>query len=474
MIDKKHIAAIGALAGPKGATTDPDIIAPHLVEWRDKYRGQTQLMVMPDKTETLADIVKYCNAHKIAIVPQGGNTGLVGGSLPGLGKCSEILVSLKRMNTVLSVDATDFSVVAEAGTPILDVQKAAQGHDRLFPLSLASEGSCTVGGTISTNAGGVHVGRYGSMRALTLGIEAVLPDGSIFNDLSPLRKNNTGYDLKQLLIGGEGTLGIITKATLKLVPAEVQTHTCWLAVDSPASALNLLSDARAKTGDRVSVIELIPDAGLKLVLKHIAGARNPLSSDSPWYALLEVASSSSDPALSDTVGTMLENWLFKGMITDGAIAQNEIQAKAMWGLRENMSAAQKHEGPSIKHDIAVPVASVPKFLDIAEETINAQYPGVKIIGFGHLGDGNIHYDIMPPAHEQPEDFMAKWESINRFVHDIVNTFEGSISAEHGIGSMKASDLAHYKDPTSLAMMHTIKKVLDPNKIMNPNCLFLNK
>jgi FAD/FMN-containing dehydrogenase len=471
MTAHNHIAAFKAMLGNKGVITSPDQLAPHLEEWRGKFFGKTDVMLAPASTAEMATAVAYCAVHKIAIVPQGGNSGLVGGSLPGLGKYAEILISTKRMNHIPKVDIANMSITAEAGGTVVALQQAAAEHGLLFPLSLASQGSCTVGGIISTNAGGVHVMRYGTTRALTLGIEAVLPNGEIYSGLKALRKDNTGYALDQLLIGAEGTLGIVTKATFKLVPAEVQKHTLWLAVDSPADAVALLSSARAATGERVSVFEIMPHTGLEFVLAHIPGTRNPLAAPSPWYILMEVATCSPDEMLTRSLTTWLGTLLEQGIISDGAVASSQAQAADFWRLRESMSEAQKQEGGSIKHDIAVPVSHIPAFLEETTQLLEKQYPGCRVTPFGHVGDGNLHYNVMQAAGADTGAFLAQWEDMNRLVHDQVAKFSGSISAEHGIGSLKKSELARIKPAAELEAMRQIKAALDPANIMNPNVLF---
>ncbi|MCJ9429117.1 FAD-binding oxidoreductase [Kordiimonas marina] len=471
MIDRAHIDVLIELAGAGGSTTDPAEIAPHLHEWRDKFNGRTPLMLMPSDTETLSRLVSYCHKHRIAIVPQGGNTGLVGGGIPGLEGRDEVLVSLKRMTRILDVDAQDFSITAEAGAPVATLQAAAADADRLFPLSLASEGSCTVGGVISTNAGGVHVLRYGTTRALLMGLEAVLPTGAVVNSLSSLRKDNTGYNLAQLLAGAEGTLGIVTKATFRLYPPERQKHTCWLAVESPAAALSLLASLREATGDRVSAFELMPRVGLEMVFRHIPNTRDPLTAPYPWYVLTDVATSREDPGLAAALDAWLEARLEDGAILDGAIAGTVAQAQDFWRVRESMSEAQKHEGGSIKHDVSVPVSRVPAFLTRATEAIEQTYPGARVTPFGHLGDGNIHFNVMQPKDGDKQAFLNEWEGMNRLVHDIVTDMKGSISAEHGIGTLKRGELARLKGQHDLDAMRAIKAALDPHNIMNPGALF---
>ncbi|PCI62230.1 MAG: hydroxyacid dehydrogenase [Kordiimonadales bacterium] len=471
MISREHIEALGRICGPKGSTTDPDVLAPHLSEWRDKFTGKTALMLMPQTAAEAAAAVAYCNDHSIALVPQGGNTGLVGGSLPGLGKADEILVSTKRMSRIVTVDADNYSITAEAGCTVAALQAAAEAENRLFPLSLASEGSCTVGGIVSTNAGGVHVVRYGNTRALTLGIEAILPDGSIYDGLTSLRKDNTGYALDQLLIGAEGTLGLVTRATFKLYPKEVERHTLWLGVNSVKDALSLLSSAREATGDRVSVFELMPHTGLEFVLNHIPDTRNPLDTAHLWYLLIDIGTSAPDTALKTAIENWVETALSNGLVQNGAIATSGKQASAFWQLRESMSEAQKHEGASIKHDISVPVSNVPAFIEEATATLEKTYSGVRVTPFGHLGDGNLHFNVMQPKGADKTEFLAHWEAMNELVHDIVINYGGSISAEHGIGSLKKAELARTKPKAALTAMKSIKQALDPKGIMNPNVLF---
>lgn len=471
MLADIHIDNLLSIAGPKGATLDASVIAPHLREWRDKFEGQTSLMLMPSDTTTAAKLITYCHEHHIPVVPQGGNTGLVGGGIPGLDGRSEVLFSTRRMTDHCIVNAEDFSITASAGSTVAALQAAASERGLLFPLSLASEGSCTVGGVVSTNAGGIHVLRYGTTRALTLGVEAVLPTGAVVDELTALRKNNTGYNLSQLLVGAEGTLGIVTKATFKLYPQEIQKHTCFLAVESPQKALALMASARRATGDRVSAFELIPRMGLDFVLQHIPGTSDPLGGSYPWYVLTEIATSKPDNALEAEVLSWLEAELAAGTILDGAVASSLQQAQDFWKLRESMSEAQKLEGGSIKHDIAVPVSRVPAFLERATSAVRNFNPDARLVAFGHLGDGNIHFNVMQPSGSDKAAFLASWEEMSTLVHDIVMEFGGSISAEHGIGTLKKDELSRLKSVSQLAAMKAIKAALDPHNIMNPGCLF---
>ncbi len=473
MISKEHIEALAALLGDKALVTSPEMLAPHLEEWRGKFFGKTSLMLTPQTTDDMAAAITYCADHNIKIVPQGGNTGLVGGSLPGLGAYQEILISTKCMRQVLGVDVAHMSITAEAGCTVAALQQAAAEHGLMFPLSLASEGSCTVGGIIATNAGGVHVLRYGTTRALTLGLEAVLPSGDIYSGLKALKKDNTGYDLSQLLIGAEGTLGIITKATFKLVPAEVQKHTLWLAVKSPQCAVSLLASARIITGERVSAFEIMPHTGLDFILDHIPGTRSPLATTAPWYVLTEIACSVDDPALTANLESWLMDTMEAGQILDGALAASQSQASDFWRLRESMSQAQKLEGGSIKHDISVPVSSIADFISETTTMLEARFPGCRVTPFGHVGDGNLHFNVMQPKDGDRAAFLATWEDMTHLVHDQAIKFGGSISAEHGIGSLKKAELARTKNKADLDTMRRIKKALDPNNIMNPNVLFVD-
>lgn len=471
MIAGHHINALKMIVGESGAITNKDELTPYITEWRDKYVGKTPIMLMPDSTEDIASIVKYCAKNHISIVPQGGNTGLVGGGIPGIDGTEEILISTCRMNKVIDVDAQNYSITVDAGCPVATLQERAAENDRLFPLSLASEGSCTAGGVASTNAGGVHVIRYGTTRALVLGVEAVLPDGSIFDSLTPLRKDNTGYALSQLLIGAEGTLGIITKVCFRLFPSEKKHATAWLAVPSPQAALELLSLAREITGDMVSVFELMCRPALEFVYNHIDGLRDPVADKHPWYVLLECASSNASSTIEEQAQHLLTQAMSRGLVIDGAVAQSEKQRSLFWRIRESISEAQKHEGASIKHDISVPVSQIPGFIEKATMAIGVHYSGARVTPFGHMGDGNLHFNVMQPADQSKEAFLNQWEEMNRLVHDIVIDFSGSISAEHGIGVLKKAELSRTKPAANIAAMKAIKAALDPHGIMNPRVLF---
>jgi FAD/FMN-containing dehydrogenase len=455
------IAKLEAAAGPKGFSEDPNEIGPHLEEWRSKYKGRSPLLLKPDKTEQVSTILKICNDTGTPIVPQGGNTGLVGGQIPFDG---EVLLSLARMNRVRGVEKDGHALTAESGVVLAEAHRAADEHDLMFPLSLASEGSCTIGGNISTNAGGVNVLRYGMMRELVLGLEVVLADGRVLDLLRTLRKDNTGYDLKQLFIGAEGSLGIVTAATLKLFPKPRGRATAFVAVPSPAAAVALLSALQGGTGGLISAFELLPRAGLELVLAHFERARDPLKTPSPWYVLVE-ATAGFD--LTANFEAALEKAMEAGLVSDAALAENEAQHAQFWSLREEMSEAQKREGASIKHDVSVPIDKIPDFLTRATAAVLKIVPGARPISFGHIGDGNIHFNFSVPKGGDAAAFLAKWDVVQHAVHDIVHDFGGSFSAEHGIGVMKVADLLRYKTAAELDVMRALKRTLDPKNILNP-------
>lgn len=470
MIEKHHIQALSAMVDPKGVITSENDLKPFVTEWRDKFSGSTQLMLAPASTDEVANIIKYCNANGIALVPQGGNTGLVGGGIPGLDGADEVLLSSRRLRSEITVNAAGYSITASAGVTVSEMQAAAKDKDRLFALSLASEGSCTAGGITATNAGGVHVIRYGTARDMMLGVEAVLPDGTVINELSGLRKDNTGYPLSQLLAGSEGTLGFITKVCFRLFPQEKSHATAWLATSSPEDALSLLSLARDVCEDQVSVFELMCRDALEFTYSHIAGTRDPLQSPHPWYILLETASSSATSELEQRMQSLLETALEAGLVLDGAIAQSLDQRSLFWRNRESISEAQKIEGGSIKHDVSVPLDQIAGFISLATAMLIKAFPGVRVTPFGHLGDGNLHFNVMQPKKGNKQTFLANWEPMNQMVHDIVRQHGGSISAEHGIGVLKKAELVRTKDRASLSAMKALKQALDPNKIMNPRCL----
>ena len=451
------------LAGIVGAAyvlTDPAEIEPYVTDWRGRFRGRAQCVVRPANTAEVAAVVKACSEAGAPIVPQGGNTSLCGAATPdGAGRA--VVVSLGRLQRIVAVDAKNNTISVEAGCTLAAIQEAARAVDRLFPLALASEGTCQIGGNLSTNAGGVQVLRYGNTRDLTLGLEVVLANGDIWNGLRALRKDNTGYDLKHLFIGAEGTLGIITGAVLKLFPLAKTQTTCWLNVESPTAAVDLLNAAKMAFDAQLTAFELISEPALDLVLKNIPGCTRPTAS-SPYYILAE---------FSETGLLALENWLAEqleaGLVSDAVVAQSGAQAQKLWALRENISEAQKIEGISIKHDIAVPVSSIPVFLIQADALLKQAFPGIRVVAFGHVGDGNLHYNLSKPDALDNAVFIASQPEVNRLVHDTVDALNGSISAEHGIGQLKREELQRYKSPVELALMRRIKQALDPDGLMNP-------
>ncbi|MGH6828050.1 MAG: FAD-binding oxidoreductase [Rhizomicrobium sp.] len=449
-------------AGPGGYSEDRNEIAPLLEEWRGRVHGNSPLLLKPSTTEQIQTLLAICHRTGTPLVPQGGNTGLVAGQIPLHG---EVLLSLKRMNRVRRLDAEGMVLVAEAGVTLKAAQDAAQGAGLLFPLTLASEGSCTIGGNVSTNAGGNHVLRYGMTRSLVLGLEVVLADGRLLSMLRPLLKDNSGYDLKQLFLGAEGTLGVVTAAALRLYPRPAQIVTAFAAVPAPASALKLMRCLQGETGGLVSCFELISRAALELVLAHIPGTREPLALPSPWYVLMEV-SGGKGIALDHLTQGALETALSAGWASDAALAQSEAQTRDFWRLREAISEAEKREGVSVKHDISVPVASIPAFIEEATASVVGEYPGARPICFGHMGDGNLHFNFAAPK-GRDEAFALLWDEIQLIVHDVVHRYGGSISAEHGIGAMKRDILPRYKASEELAVMRAIKHALDPDNILNP-------
>ena len=449
-------------AGPGGFSEDATEIAPYLEEWRSRVRGQTGLLLKPATTEQVSAILAICHETGTPIVPQGGNTGLVGAQIPLHG---EVLLSLKRMNRIRAIDAPGMTLTAEAGVTLKQAQDAAAGEQLLFPLSLGSEGSCTIGGNISTNAGGNHVLRYGMMRALVLGLEVVQADGRVLPMLKSLHKDNTGYDLKQLFIGAEGTLGIVTAASLRLFPRPAQMVTALTAVPSTEAALTLLGHMQARTGGLLSSFELISRPTLEMVLRHIPGTRDPLSAHSPWYVLMEV-SGGAGASLETLTQSALEEAAGEELLSDAVVAQNQAQARSFWHMRETISEAEKREGVSIKHDISVPVASIPAFIAEATAVVVEKFPGARPICFGHMGDGNLHFNFSAPV-GQDAAFSAQWDEMQLTVHDIVKTYSGSISAEHGIGQMKRDLLPRYKSSEELDAMRALKHAFDPKNILNP-------
>lgn len=461
-----------AIVGERGLILDDHGKQPFVTDWRGSLVGSAAVVVRPANTDEVSKVVKLCFDNGIAIVPQGGNTGLMGGATPWPTH-SGILLSLGRMNHVIEVDPVGYSMTVEAGCILQILQETAASHDRFFPLSLGAQGSCMIGGNLSTNAGGVQVLHYGNARQLVLGLEVVTPHGEIWNGLRALKKDNTGYDLRDLYLGAEGTLGIVTKAVLKLWPKPKDVATSWIAVPSPEAAVTLLSGAHAASEDNVTSCELMSRQGIDLVLKHIPGAADPLAERHDWYVLLEWSSTrarragANETGLSEKMEGYLGEALEKGLVLDAALAQNETQARAFWGLRENHSEAQKREGPSIKHDVSVSVSKIPAFMKEGLLAMKKALPECRPVPFGHVGDGNIHFNCQSPPGWDKKRFMAHSEAISAAVYDIVVAHGGSISAEHGIGQLKVDELAHYRSRIELDTMRAIKRALDPQNIMNP-------
>ena len=454
------LAALSNAAGAGNATRDADVLAPLLRDWRGHYHGATPLLLRPRTTAQVAAIVAIAAATRTPLVPQGGNTGLVGGGIPPA-DASAVLFSLAAMNRIRAVDPDGLTMTVDAGVILQSVHDAAAAAGCAFPLSLAAKGSATIGGLVATNAGGVQVLRHGTMRALVAGLEAVLPDGSILDQITGLAKDNSGYDIKQLLIGSEGTLGIITGVALRLVPEPAARVVGWAGVDSPAAALALLARLRRASGGQVESFELIPAFGLDLVVRHIPGARSPLAGVHRWHVLIELAGPA---ALAD----LLADELLAAGVEDAVMAQSAAQAAALWALRESLPEAERRDGPGVHHDIAVAVAAMPAFTMAATARVEAAFPGARVIAFGHLGDGNLHFNVRAPAGVDGGAWLApRRAEITALVHDLVTAAGGSISAEHGIGVLKRADLARLGNPAKLAAMRAIKAAIDPMNIMNP-------
>jgi len=460
---------MAAVVGPHGLVTDGATLAPFLIDWRKRYIGRALAMVRPASTAEVAAVVRLCAAERIALVPQGGNTGLAGGATPDASG-TQVILSLSRLNRVRAVDPLNNTLTAEAGCTLVAVQEAALRADRLFPLSLAAEGSCEIGGNLSTNAGGTAVLRYGTARELTLGLEVVLASGAVWDGLRGLRKDNTGYDLKQLFIGAEGTLGIITAAVLKLFPRPRGRATGLVGLDSPESALALLIHARTRFDTRLTSFEFFSDFCLDLVLRNFADCRAALRARYPYYVLIELGDSHPSEVVRQELEDGLAAALDASLACDAVIATSEAQTRALWALRENISDAQAHEGKNIKHDVSLPASALTEFIAVTGHALERAYPGVRVVCFGHLGDGNLHYNISSPAGVSAEAFLANQAAINRIVHDSVARFHGSISAEHGVGQLRRSEILRYKSPIEMELMRKMKAALDPLGIMNPGKL----
>ena len=469
--NETFLAAAAELLGERGLSRDPDLMRPWLTDWRGRYSGAALALASPASTEEMAALVRLCARYNVAIVPQGGNSGMSGGATPDASG-EALLVSLRRMNAIRRLDPEAREAVCEAGVILQSLHEAAEAAGLRFPLTLGGKGSATIGGLISTNAGGTQVLRHGSMRAQVLGVEAVLADGSVFDSLTPLKKDNRGFDLKQLLIGSEGTLGIITAATLRLLPALADRAVLWAGLADVAHAPKLLAHAEKVAGDALEGFEIMPRHCLEAVLAHVPGARAPLAGEHEWHVLIELAADARRAdALPDLAQTLLESAFEGGLVEDATIAANERQAEEFWLLRDEIAPAERALGPAMQHDISVPVARMADFITEASPLVEASFPGTRVVAFGHLGDGNVHFHVLAPAGAE----RGAWEEddgrrISTFVHDLVTRWQGSISAEHGIGQMKRDELARVGDPVQIAMMRAVKQALDPQGLLNPGKL----
>lgn len=462
------LSRLRAVVGERFAIADASDMTPYLRELRDKYHGKAAMVLRPVSTSEVSELIRIADETGTAVVPQSGNTGLVGGQIP-FEHGSEIVLSLDRMKTIRDVDPVDNSITVEAGVTLQQVQDAASDVDRMFPLNLASQGSCCIGGNLATNAGGIGVLAYGNARQLCLGLEVVLADGRIWNGLRRLHKDNTGYDLKDMFIGSEGTLGIITGAALKLYPATRDKAIAWTAVPDPQAALALLEIARGNSSGEVTAMEIVPRLGVEITIKH-AQTIDPLNDAYNWYALLELSGQGTPGTLMTDMERVLELAFEAGVVLDGVIAASETQANEIWRIREALSDVQRLEGGSIKHDVAVPVSRAPELIERATSAVTDLVPGARPIPFGHLGDGNIHFNVSQPVDADKDDFLTNWESMNEVVHAIVGELGGTISAEHGIGRMKRDLMSDVKSDVELDLMRSLKQMLDPNNTLNPGKL----
>ena len=463
------LLALTSIVGERYAVRDTEDMAPYLTEWRDRYRGKAALVLKPGSLDDVSRILKCANEARIGIVPQGGNTGLVGAQIPDESG-TQIVLSLERLTGIRDMDLASNTMTVEAGLTLAGAQEEAARAGRLFPLSLASEGSCQIGGVLSTNAGGLAVLAYGNARDLALGLEVVLADGRVWNGLKALRKDNTGYDLKNIFIGAEGTLGVITAAVLRLFPPPVERVTCMAALADLEDAPALFTHIQGAAGPMLTAFEILPRIGIAFAVKHGNGLRDPFEAPHPWYVLFELSSPITGQDIRALAETQLQAALEAGQIKDAVVPQSAAQAAELWRLREIMSEVQKYEGGSIKHDVSVPIARVPEFIDKANSLVERMIPGARPVPFGHLGDGNIHYNVSQPADMEKEAFLSNWEALNAAVHDIVLDLGGSISAEHGIGRMKRDLLPGAKGEVAMNLMRSIKASFDPNGILNPGKL----
>ena len=446
--------------------TDPADTAPYLIDHRRLYQGSALGVALPRSVAQISRLMSFCNEQRIGAVPHGGNTGYCGGATPDeSGK--QLVISLRRLKRIRSVDPSNYSLVAEAGCILADVQRAADDAERFFPLSLGSEGTCQIGGNLATNAGGLSVLRYGMMRDLVLGLEVVLADGRVFSSLSALRKDNTGYDIKSLFLGAEGTLGIITAASLKLFPKIRASATAFAAVSDVQSAVDLLTRLKETSGDRISSFELIPRIGVDLTIQHIPGVTDPLQQPYSWYVLCELTSARAAEPLDTIMEDALAGALQDGLVLDAALSRNERERAALWKLRESIPEAQRLDGASLKHDISVTITALPGFVHKASDWVQANVPDGRLVVYGHVGDGNLHFNLNQAPGSDATDFLAREPAIKRAIHDLVREFGGSFSAEHGIGRLKVEELERYAPAVELDLMRALKKALDPNGVLNP-------
>jgi FAD/FMN-containing dehydrogenase len=460
------LAELKAAVGPGGWLDSAGDLAPYLTDFRQLYRGATPLVLRPKSVEEVAKILNVCNRDEVAVVPHGGNTSYCGGATPDESG-SQVVVSMQRLNRVRHIDAANYSMIVEVGCTLAGAQAAARDANRLFPLSLGSEGTAQIGGNLSTNAGGTAVLRYGMMRDLVLGLEVVLADGRVLAALKSLRKDNTGYDVKSLFIGAEGTLGIITAASLKLFPLPADTATALVGIDSPTHALELLTRLRTAAGDQVTSFELMPRIAVEMTVKHVPGVANPLSFESPWYLLIELSSPNPNQKLTSLLTSELEDAAASGTVKDAMLASSLAQAQAMWKLRESVPEAQRRHGASIKHDVSVPVSAIPTLIEKGTALANALAPEGDVVSYGHAGDGNLHFNLSQKPGADLGRFVGRTHALEHAMFDLVEGLGGSISAEHGIGRLKAGEFARRADPVELSVMHELKRALDPKGILNP-------
>lgn len=465
-IPSRLLDALQAALGPSGLLTDAADVAPYLVDWRGAHGGAAPAVLRPSNTAEVAVAMKLCHGERVAVVPQGGNTGLCGGAVPDESD-NQVVLSLGRLRTIRGIDPVDDTITVEAGVVLHDVQEAATAAGRLFPLSLGSEGSCTVGGNLATNAGGTGVLRYGMMRDLTLGLEVVLPDGRVWDGLRALRKDNTGYNLTQLFVGSEGTLGVITAAVLKLFPATPRRATAWIALSEVAAAVSVLGLLRERAGTALSAYELMSRQALDMVLAHVPAARDPFTDAHAWYGLIELAAPESDATLEGSLENVLGEAFERGLVKDAVLAGSPGQRRSLWALREGISEAQNHEGPSLKHDVAVPIRALPDFLHATSRAVELVVPGIRLVTYGHVGDGNLHHNLSKPVGANDSEFLAHADQLARTLYDHVAAAGGSISAEHGLGTAKRDAAAVYKSAVELDIMRAVKAGLDPHGLMNP-------